>query len=152
MRIGAIVRMGGTAAQPEAEPLSEAVVGTWHFPVVNLTVLQDWTVAGVTLRPVGWLSQHVGEALNARTEAKTDAYRGWLNTRLTDLTWSTAEATGESLDAARGRVQDAIALLRFYQRTALLYTSMERQTFGLADEIHPDPGGRPRGPAHRPRG
>ena len=30
-----------------------------------------------------------------------------------------------------------MALLRFYQRTVLRYENFDRQTFGLADEIHP---------------
>lgn len=108
-------------------------LGSFHFPVVGLTVPVPWRVGLVTFRPTGWTASRVeGDRAQQRFHANQLVD---LRREFDELRWSTAVVRAREFDEARAMVKAALDVLRFFQQLRWRMVDTSWQTFGLADEV-----------------
>src|SRR5438128_1681377 len=98
---------------------------TFHLPVVNLSLPRACEVGRVTFRPASDLDALIEATIEANRKSP-HAMRGERER------WATADVTAVTVETARERASDAVAVLRLYQRTRYPFVSLDHQTFGLA--------------------
>jgi len=115
-----------------------------HFVVANLTVTRPWRVGRATLFPAGRLLDQVEAELARRDPALPEALIDQYRSGLVDRKWATIRVpvlvSGDGVDEgtneeARDAARDVIAVLRLFQRARLRHFNLDRQTFGLAQDI-----------------
>lgn len=107
----------------------------FHFPVLNLDVPVAWKVGRARFRPRGWLAKYVDRRSAMHVQAPVDWYVERVRSNISALDCATVEAPGTSLEVARSRARDAVAVLRLYQRARHPRLSFDRQTFGLPADL-----------------
>ena len=107
----------------------------YHFPVPNLDVPVGWRVGRAWFRPRGWLARHIDRRSVITAKASDDWYVERVRTDVGALECATVETRGTSLEAARARARDAVAVLRLYQRARYPQVSLDQQTFGLPADL-----------------
>lgn len=117
---------------------------THHLPLANLEVTKSWRVAGVTLRPSGWLAKEIERrhaiAIAAHPRLVGKPVVEFFMEPSRDMAraaahWATAQVVSRSLHQARESVRDVVALLRLFQR-GRTRTNLDKQTFGLPVDIY----------------
>lgn len=114
---------------------------TFHFLVTNLVVPFAWPVGPVTFRPPGWLRrQLISQA--GRKDVWGDVPIEFLTEGTDDWNWASAHVTlarrsqdDPDIAGARGLMEDAVAVLRLFQRFVVPTVNVDRQTFGLAGDV-----------------
>jgi hypothetical protein len=107
----------------------------YHFPVPNLDVPVGWRVGRAWFRPRCWLARHIDRRSVITAKASDDWYVERVRTDVGALECATVETRGTSLEAARARARDAVAVLRLYQRARYPQVSLDQQTFGLPADL-----------------
>lgn len=107
----------------------------YHFPVPNLDVPIAWRVGRAWFRPRGWLARNIDRRSASTTTASADWLVERVRTDVGALDCATVETRGTSLEAARARARDAVAVLRLYQRARYPGVSLDQQTFGLPADL-----------------
>ncbi len=112
-----------------------------HLATYNLEVVKRMAVGRVEFRPSRWLGGHLErtarrhhELWGGKSGQDLDGTLRRLNEDL-EVRYASANVRANSVEEARDRAGEAIAVLRLYQRSVAPAINLDQQTFGLRGVI-----------------